>query len=257
MFSYYFSLPCWQTLLKPVIKVLIQSPPSWIAWKKYQLYRATHERMWAMSTTSLSPNMGYVPHSLFLQFILLVLVGRKSQCTAWPPLQQGETHFLLFICNYSNQQTLRFVSKVLVYNHFLLRWIVWWDRRVKSTSVSLICTLWILVLLDLWLWSACHSQLALVNMDVMENPPPVPVRRQKYWRSHLYTWYHALSSGQRGRVAQRLRFAKSQACPLPELNPFNIGQGGSAIDSSLIVKIKLDPRPQNQLYWPMEAGPNL
>lgn len=25
-----------------------------------------------------------------------------------------------------------------------------------------------------------NSQLALVNMDVMENPPPVPVRRQKY-----------------------------------------------------------------------------
>lgn len=110
--------------------------------------------------------------------------------------------------------------------------------RVKSTLVSHICTLWILILLGLWLWSACHSQLALVNMDVMENPPPVPVRRQKYWRSHLYTWYHALSSGQRGRAAQHLKFAKSQACHLPKLNLFNIGQGGSAIDSSLIVEYK-------------------
>lgn len=169
----------------------------------------------------------------------------------------GETNFLHFLPNYANQQTRWFASKILVYNHLLLSWIVWWDMRVKSTSVSHICTLWILVLLDLWLWSACHSQLALVNMDVMENPPPVPVRRQKYWRSHLYTWYHALSSGQRGRVAQRLRFAKSQASPLPKLNLFNIGQGGSAIDSSLIVKIKLNPRPQYQLYWPMAPGPNL
>lgn len=78
-------------MLKPVIKVLIQSPPSWIAWKKYQLYRATHERMWAMSTTSLSPNMGSVPLSLFLQFILLVLVEINSQSIAWYPFQQGET----------------------------------------------------------------------------------------------------------------------------------------------------------------------
>lgn len=128
--------------------------------------------------------------------------------------------------------------------------------RAKSTSVSNICVLWILIVLDLWLWSACHSQLALVNMDVMENPPPVPVRRQKYWRLHLYTWYHYLSSGQRGRVALRLRFAKSQACPLPKLNQFNIGQGGSAIDSSLIVKIQLSPPPP-QLNWPMAPGPNL
>ena len=94
-------------------------------------------------------------------------------------------------------------------------------------------------------------------MDVMENPPPVPVRRQKYWRLHLYTWYHALSSGQRGRVAQRLRFAKSQACPLPKLNLSNIGQGGSAIDSSLIVEMKRKPPPQHQLNWPTVPGSNL
>jgi len=49
---------------KTLLTVLIQSPPSWIVWKKYQLHRATHERMWDMSTTSLSPNMGYVPLSL-------------------------------------------------------------------------------------------------------------------------------------------------------------------------------------------------
>lgn len=79
-----------QTLSKPVIRVLIQSPPSWIAWKKYQLYRATHERMWAMSTTSLSPNMGYVPLSLSLQFILVVLVGENSRSIASHPLQQME-----------------------------------------------------------------------------------------------------------------------------------------------------------------------
>lgn len=114
-----------------------------------------------------------------------------------------------------------------------------------------------LILLHIWLWSACHSQLALVNMDVMENPPPVPVRKQKYWRLHLYTWYHALSSGQWGRVAQRLRCAKSQAYPLPKFNLFNVGQGGSAIDSSLIVEIKHIPAPQHQLNWHMEPSPNL
>lgn len=129
--------------------------------------------------------------------------------------------------------------------------------RCKSTSVSHICTPWILILLDLWLLNACHSQLALVNMDVMENPPSVPVRRQKYCRSHLYTWYHALSSGQRGRVAQRLRFAKSQACPLPRFNLFNTGPGGSAIDISLILKIQLNPLPQHQLNWPIAPGSNL
>lgn len=35
----YILLSHLQTMSKPVIKVLIQSPPSWIAWKKYQLYR--------------------------------------------------------------------------------------------------------------------------------------------------------------------------------------------------------------------------
>lgn len=50
------------------------------------------------------------------------------------------------------------------------------------------------------------------------------------------------SRSQWGRVAQRFRFAKSQASPLPKLNLFNIGQRGSAIDSLLIVKIKLNPR---------------
>lgn len=53
------------------------------------------------------------------------------------------------------------------------------------------------------------------------------------------------------------RFAKSQACPLPKLNLFNIGQGGSVIYSSLTVKIKLKPWPQHQLSWPEAPGPNL
>lgn len=90
--------------------------------------------------------------------------------------------------------------------------------------------------------SAWHGQLALVNMDVMENPPPVPVRWQKYWRLHLYTWYQALSSGQRDRLAQSLRFSKSRPPPpLPKLNLFNIGHRGSAFNRSLILKIKLNP----------------
>ena len=123
---------------KIVIKVLIQSPPSWIAWKKYQLYRATHERMWAMSTTSLSPNMGYVPLSLFLQFILLVLVERNSPHIAWHPLQQeGQIPFSFSLTVYSNQQTLRFISErgVLI-NRFLSSWTVWWDMRPKSHAVN-------------------------------------------------------------------------------------------------------------------------
>lgn len=94
----------------------------------------------------------------------------------------------------------------------------------RSTSVFHICARWILISFNFWLWRVGPGQLALVNMDVMENPPPVPVRRQKYW--HLYTWYRAPSSGQRGRVDQRLRFAKSQARPLPTSNLFDIGQGG-------------------------------
>lgn len=78
---------------KSVIKFLIQSPPSSIAWKKYQLYRATHERMWAMSTTSLSPNMGYVPLCLSLQFILVVFLGGKN-CTGWFHMHWNKRHTL-------------------------------------------------------------------------------------------------------------------------------------------------------------------
>lgn len=46
--------------------------------------------------------------------------------------------------------------------------------------------------------------------------------------------------GSAGSSGQRLRFAKSQASLLPKFNLFNIGQGGSAIDSSLIVEIKFN-----------------
>lgn len=91
---------------------------------------------------------------------------------------------------------------------------------------------WILILLNFWLWSVGSGQLALVNMDVMENPPPVPVRRQKYW--HLYTWYRASSSGQRGRVDQHLRFAKSRACPPANIQSVWYRSGRSAIDRPLI-----------------------
>lgn len=122
--SYFPTCKQWK---KQWLRSWFEAPPSWIAWKKYQLYRATHERMWAMSTTSLSPNMGYVP---------LSLSGVSG--VEWP------------------------------------------------------------------------SVLGLPNH----------------------------------------RFAPCQNWM------FNIGQGGSAIDSSLIVKIKLNLLPQ-QLNWPMAPGPNL
>lgn len=78
-----------------------------------------------------------------------------------------------------------------------------------SFSTLLQCRLWCRWLCDFK--SACHDQLALINVDVMENPPHVPARRQKYWHSHLYTRYQALSSGHWGWVAQRLRFSKSHS----------------------------------------------
>lgn len=127
--------------------------------------------------------------------------------------------------------------------------------RVKSTFVSYIHALWILILLGLGLWSVCQCQLALGNLDVMENPPPVPVRGQKYWRLHLHTWYHALSSGQRGRVAQHLRFAKSLACPLPKSNLCNVVQWGLPQNRSFWIKAKTSTTT-TELNWPVAAGSN-
>lgn len=49
------------------------------------------------------------------------------------------TNSLLLLSNtvYSNQQTLRFISKCgVLINRFLSSWTVWWDMRPKSTSVS-------------------------------------------------------------------------------------------------------------------------
>lgn len=48
----------------------------------------------------------------------------------------------------------------------------------------------------------------LVNMDVMESLPPVPASKARDTDAHAsssHTRYHALPSGQRGRVAHCLR----------------------------------------------------
>lgn len=66
----WFTNTDWGTYSKP-------PAPFSIAWKKYQLYGATHERMPAMSTTSLSPKMRYLHLSFLLTQSLTSFGGRK------------------------------------------------------------------------------------------------------------------------------------------------------------------------------------
>lgn len=132
-----------------------------------------------------------------------------------------------------------------LYNHI-------WSRWTLYTPASHICC----DIAGLIESSMRSSPPAGSTLDVMENPPPVPVRNQKYWCLRLCTWYRALSSGQRGRVAQCLRCANSQGRPLPKFNLFNVGQEGSAIDSSLMLETKLVPSPQHQLNWRVEPCPH-
>lgn len=58
----------------------------------------------------------------------------------------------------------------------------------------------------------------LVNMDVMENPPPVPKRRQKYWHLaslHMIVCVAMASEGSSGPGVGG--FAKMHSCPLPDV----------------------------------------
>ena len=71
------TFPCANNVKKQWLRSWFTAPPSWIAWKKYQLYWATHERMWAMCTTSLSPNMGLCASLPLLIIHLASFSGKK------------------------------------------------------------------------------------------------------------------------------------------------------------------------------------
>lgn len=54
-------------------------------------------------------------------------------------------------------------------------------------------------------------------MDVMENPSPVPVRRQKYRRLHLYYMIPALVIGSAGSCGPEF-----EVCQIAGMSPANI-----------------------------------
>lgn len=57
-------------------------------------------------------------------------------------------------------------------------------------------------------------------MDVMENPSPVPVRRQKYRRLHLYYMIPALVIGSVGSCGPGF-----EVCQIAGMSPANISTG--------------------------------
>ena len=93
---------------------------------------------------------------------------------------------------------------------------------------ELTCDVLVLMLLDLWLSYPYWSQLALVNMDVMENLPPVPGRSQEIL---THASLHTIS-----RVAIRSAGSSGpmlEVCQKTGLRPGPfIGQRGCFIHSS-------------------------
>lgn len=63
------------------------------------------------------------------------------------------------------------------------------------------------------------------NVDVMENPSPVPVRRQKYRRLHLYDMIPALVIGSAGSCGPEFEVCQNAGMP-----PANISTGGGGVE---------------------------
>lgn len=139
----FFAVPSANTVKTRWLRSWFKAPPSWIVWKKYQLYWAMHERMWAMSTTSLNPNSGYAPlspssynSSQSFQWgeENQIKSNKNSHSIASHPVRQKEQKsYCLSNTSYSNQQAPRFVSKLEVtYNQFWSIWTARWDKTTKN-----------------------------------------------------------------------------------------------------------------------------